>query len=202
MPKQTQKVKQDNRARQWAFIAYPDSAPENWREIIKLECKSGAISPLHDADFNADNTQKKPHWHILIKFEGKKSYSQIKEIADKIHATIPQKVNSLTAYSRYLCHLDNPEKTQYDVEYVETWGDFDFQKEIMSNSDYNAMIQCKIIDLIEANDIREYYHLILMTKETFGNNSEEFKYTTNHTIFFNAFVKSRKFAKLESLQRK
>lgn len=197
MPQKRNNVKQDNRARLWSIIAYPESAPELWREILKKECGKGAISPLHDRDMNEDETQKKPHWHILLCFDGKKSYSQVKAIADKIKGAIPQKVNSLCGYCRYMGHIDNPEKAQYDIKYVEVWGGLDIEKIILSTSDYNAMIECRIIDLIEANDIREYYHLILMTQETFGSNSEEFKYSTNHTFFFNAFLKSRKFVKLE-----
>ena len=74
--------KKDDRARTWTFIVYPESAPQNWRELLD-ECHvSWVESPLHDKDVNPDGTVKKPHWHIILLFDGNKSYEQVKEISD------------------------------------------------------------------------------------------------------------------------
>lgn len=104
----------DERTRNWTFLVYPESAPENWRNIIDNEHIQWVESPLHDKDDNADGEQKKPHWHVLVLFEGKKSYEQVKELTDKFYATIPQKCASAKGLVRYMAHLDNPEKFQYD----------------------------------------------------------------------------------------
>jgi hypothetical protein len=104
----------DERTRNWTFLVYPESAPENWRDILDDEHIQWVESPLHDKDYNADGEQKKPHWHILLLFEGNKSYEQVKELTDKLHATIPQKCASAKGLVRYMAHLDNPEKVQYD----------------------------------------------------------------------------------------
>ena len=34
--------------RNWAFVLYPESAPENWREELQKTGLQCAISPLHD----------------------------------------------------------------------------------------------------------------------------------------------------------
>lgn len=104
----------DDRTRNWTFVAYPESAPEAWRDVLDEEHIQWVESPLHDKDTNADGTPKKPHWHILLLFEGNKSYEQVKELTDKLHATIPQKCASAKGLVRYMAHLDNPEKVQYD----------------------------------------------------------------------------------------
>ena len=42
----------------WLFEFYPDSAPENWREIINGWLVDCLVSPLHDSDVNEDGYQR------------------------------------------------------------------------------------------------------------------------------------------------
>lgn len=51
--------RKDDRGRVWAFELYPDSAPENWREIISGWHVPVVVSPLHEFDLNPDGTTKK-----------------------------------------------------------------------------------------------------------------------------------------------
>lgn len=113
MPKEKKK---DLRSRTWTLVVYPDSAPENWRDILDSTHIAWVESPLHDKDINPDETPKKAHWHIILMFGTMKSYSQVKEVADSLHAPIPQKVQSIKGAVRYLVHTDNPEKHQYSRE--------------------------------------------------------------------------------------
>ena len=63
----------DNRSRTWAFVAYPESMPENWREILDALSVPWACSPLHDKDINETTGEvKKPHRHFVMSFPGKK----------------------------------------------------------------------------------------------------------------------------------
>lgn len=107
-------TKKDVRARVWTMIVYPDSAPKDWRDILDEYHVPWVESPLHDKDKNPDGSEKKPHWHLVLFFEGKKSFSQVSEISKALNAPIPQKVPSPKGMVRYLVHLDNPEKYQYD----------------------------------------------------------------------------------------
>lgn len=83
------KVK-DNRTRNWTFVVYPESAPDNWREIIDEYHTPWIESPLHDKDVNPDGEIKKAHWHVMMMFPTNKSYDQIREITMKLRSPNPQ----------------------------------------------------------------------------------------------------------------
>lgn len=63
----------DTRVRNFATVVYPESAPENWQDILSRHCVPAFISPLHDKDINPTGEPKKPHYHVVLMFEGKKS---------------------------------------------------------------------------------------------------------------------------------
>ena len=94
--------------RNWAFILYLDSAPINWRDILQETGCMFAISPYHDKDINPDNTPKKPHYHIIMCYDGPTSYNVVKRITDSVNATIPQPLEQIRGYYRYFTHTDNP----------------------------------------------------------------------------------------------
>lgn len=121
------KSKTPKRVRNWAFVLYPDSAPENWRNLLGDLHTQIFVSPLHK-DLNPDETEKKPHYHVLLMFEGVKSFEQIEEITTSLNCPVPQVVNSLRGYARYLCHLDNPEKVQYSPEDVVSYCGADYRE--------------------------------------------------------------------------
>lgn len=128
------KSSSDERTRNWTAIVYPDSAPENWREILDDQHIQWAESPLHDLDTNADGELKKAHWHIVLAFEGKKSREQIISILAPLHCPSPQYCHSLTGATRYLVHMDNPEKAQYSVSGIVAHGGFDLAKALEPTS--------------------------------------------------------------------
>lgn len=113
--RKTGKSRGAGRSRAWAAVVYPESAAEGWREILTELHISGFISPLHDSDINPDSTQKKPHYHVLLVWESVKTAQQAAEVWKAIGA-VPEgrPVNSVRGYARYLVHMDNPEKHQYD----------------------------------------------------------------------------------------
>ena len=97
----------------WLFEFYPDSAPENWREIINSWLVDCLVSPLHDSDVNEDGTPKKPHWHGILFFDSVKSFEQVQELVAPLNGPIPIiPKGTKRNCARYLCHLNNPEKHQ------------------------------------------------------------------------------------------
>ena len=84
MAEKKQERKADDRVRNFATVVYPESAPENWQETLAGEFIPSFISPLHDKDINPGGEPKKPHYHVILMFEGKKSMEQVKEITAKI----------------------------------------------------------------------------------------------------------------------
>lgn len=114
------------RNRVWATIVYPESAPENWLTILSDLVVPCFVSPLHDKDLNPTGEPKKAHYHVLFYFEGKKSSAQMQEIVSQIGGVGLEAVKTMRGYSRYLCHLDNPEKHQYNIEEVKQYGGLDY----------------------------------------------------------------------------
>ena len=85
------------------------------------------ISPLHKDDVNPYGEVKKPHYHVIVMFDSVKTLEQFAEFADTFGGVGKEKVNSIRGYARYLCHLDNPEKAQYnpyDVVCIRIWAIF------------------------------------------------------------------------------
>ncbi len=187
MPK-TEKKYKDERSRNWSIIAYPESACENFREILHKHCKKFTISPLHDRDLNEDGTLKKPHWHIVLLFDSKKSYAQIKQISDEIKAAPPQKVISVQAMLDYQCHLNNPEKAQYEISQVYAVG-INYEKEIMGNSEFIKHIRAEIFTMIQNENIKEYADL-LDRLQSVAELDEHFDYACKHTILFRGYLNS------------
>lgn len=118
--------KTDTRYRNFATVVYPESAPENWLEILGDEKIPTFISPLHDKDVNPGGEPKKLHYHVVVMFEGKKSQEQVAELFSSFGGVGVEIVKSIRGYARYLCHMDNPEKAQYDQGQVKCFGGADY----------------------------------------------------------------------------
>lgn len=160
--KSTNRVRtKDGRVRNFATIVYPESAPVNWQELLAKQFIPAFISPLHDKDINPDGEPKKAHYHVMLMFEGKKSPEQVKDIIALFGGVGCEIVNSLRGYSRYLCHLDNPEKYQYSPEDVRNLCGADYIAACSLVIDkYKAireMIEfCKVNNLVCYADLLEY----------------------------------------------
>lgn len=148
--KKYDQTKREVRGEVWALVGYPESLPDDWYSILDELHIQVLISPLHNKDVNADGEVKKPHFHIVLIFESLKSYSQVLEIANKLNCPVPQKQDSKRGIARYLCHLDNPEKAQYEVDDVVTLGGADYRALISMASDKYEVVG-EIIDWLEAN---------------------------------------------------
>lgn len=150
-----------NRFRNWATVVYPESAPENWQQILADQFVPCFISPLHDKDINPTGEPKKPHYHVMLLFDGKKSRDQVMEIFDLIGGVGCERVNSMRGYARYLCHLDNPEKAQYDEGQVRSLCGADYVGAIGLVIDkYKAIGEmidfCKVNGIVSYSDLLEY----------------------------------------------
>lgn len=183
----------NKRARHWTFISYPDSAPENWKEIIKATHIKTAISPLHDKDLNPTGDEKKAHWHIMLEYESLKSYDQVRELSDLINATIPQIVQSPVGMIRYFIHKDNPEKYQYNWEDIIIYNGFDLDKYDSYTEQEIDYIIADITQFIDDNQILEYADLIALVRDKkLGHFDDWYRIVRKNTIFFNSYVTSRR----------
>ena len=149
------------RYRNFATVVYPESAPENWLEILAEQFVPAFVSPLLDLDVNPTGEVKKAHYHVIVMFDGKKSKEQAKEVFDAISGVGCEVVKSIRGYARYLCHLDNPEKTQYSIEDVKSLCGADYSHTIgLAIDKYKAIGEmidyCCEANIISYSDLLEY----------------------------------------------
>lgn len=117
-------------------------------------------SPWHDKDINADGHPKKKHKHILLLFPGKKSYEQIKEITDTLQQPIPQRCHNAKAMVRYMAHLDNPEKAQYNVNEIAAHGGVDIAELLRPSSSERYTLIREMIDYVRSAGVTEFQDLM------------------------------------------
>lgn len=176
------------KGRIWACVAYPESLPTNWIELLQETGLQIAISPLHDKDLNPTGEVKKAHYHIIFNYDGPTTQKHVKDLCDSLNMTIPIKLESLRGMYRYHIHLDNPEKYQYDDRDRILLGGFDPSSvNSLTKTEVYKFIQ-EILDFIEENNILEYRDLIFNLRD-YPNMC---LVACTHTILFNTYIKSKR----------
>lgn len=178
--------------RNWAFVLYPESAPADWREQLQKTGLQCAISPLHDKDMNPDNTPKKPHYHVILTYSGPTSYNVVKALTDGFNQPIPQALEQVRGYYRYLTHKDNPEKAQYDEREVKTINGFNIADFSELTRSEITQIKKTLQALIRQYDIVEYAQLMDFLQDEEMN--VEYEVASNNTLFFDRYIGSRRHA--------
>lgn len=148
------------RTRNYATILYTESAPSNWLDILQDLAIPCFVSPYHDSDLNPTDEQKKPHYHIMLMFDSVKTLEQVKRVVKKFGGIQPKRIDSVRGYARYLCHLDNPEKFQYDIANVRAFGGADYLNTINLVTDKYTAIADMVVYCTE-NNITSYAQLFM-----------------------------------------
>ena len=177
--------------RYWAIVGYPESLPINWISILQDKGLQCCISPLHDKDVNSDNTIKKAHFHIILCFEGPTTFNVVNSICEELNCPIPQPLESVRGYYRYLTHQDNPEKYQYDPRLITTINGFDISNFAELTTSEVLSIKKALVKTIRDNNITEYCDLVnycFYNEDVFGRNVLDV--VCNHTIYFNTYLTS------------
>lgn len=187
----TVEKKKEVKKREWTFVLYPESAPADWRDIIRQRGLIAAASPLHDRDINADGTPKKPHHHIIVVYDGPTTYANVSALSvGELHGTIPKVLDSPRGMYTYFTHEDNPEKAQYRKEDIEHFNNFNITDLCMLKQSEIFEIKKRVISFIDDNDIIEYADLIrcLMLAEL----KDELQVSMESTFFFDKYISSRR----------
>jgi len=165
-PKKISDIKPENpadtkRSRNWNFILYPESAPENWRDIIDETHIEWVESPLHDQDIDPTGENKKPHYHITLLYPSHKAFEQVIELVCRIlNQPIPIKCQSVKGSIRYMVHKDNPDKYQYNWNEIKCHGGADLDVLCSSTHTERLQIQNDILRFIRDNDIIEFRQIV------------------------------------------
>lgn len=176
--------------RNWTFVLYPESAPADWLEKLKLSGLMAAISPLHDKDVNPTGEKKKAHYHVLLVYSGPTTYNAVAKFTASLNATIPQALESVRGMYRYFTHKDNPEKYQYEEGEITTVNGFNIADLVeLTKSEVNE-IKKQVLCLIRSWDVKEYSDLVdlLVDNELVA----EYDVVINNTFFFNTYICSRR----------
>ncbi len=161
-------------------------APDDWMHILDDAHVAAFVSPLHDQDHNPDGKLKKPHYHVMIMFEGVKTQKQADEIFNRIHGVGKEEINSMRGYARYMQHLDNPEKYQYG-EKPRTFGGADYDAVIHLPGDDTKNVK-DMMRYIRANQIKSFAEFCDICA---ANNDEWFGALVHRTAYFiKEYIKS------------
>lgn len=181
--------------RYWTFIMYPESMPKDWEDTLQQTGLQIAISPLHDKDLNQDGEEKKPHYHVVLFFQGPTTYNRVEKITKLVNGTIPKRVISPIGMIRYLTHKDNPEKHQYDEREIKAINGLDIDDIQGMTTSMELELKKAIIQIIRNKQIKEYSTLInyLINEDL----RDMFKIASSNTMFFNSYLKSYKFIDME-----
>ena len=176
--------------RNWAFVLYPESAPENWLEILQQTGLQCAISPLHQYDTEPTGEVKKAHYHIILCYSGPTSFNVVNQLTHSLNQPIPQALEQVRGYYRYFTHKDNPDKYQYDERDIQTVNGFnilDFAD--MTKSEILA-IKFRLTALIKEQGFVEYKDFIDCVMER--GLAEEFDVASGNTLYFNSYIRSNR----------
>lgn len=187
------------RYRDFATVVYPDSAPDDWVDILESFKIQALISPLHDKDLNPTGEQKKPHYHVQIMFEGAKSKDQAIDLFKQIGGVGCEIVNSKRGMARYLTHLDNPEKYRYSEDDVKILGGADYWDIINLPSDKYALIG-DILDFVIENRVSNIIDLFRYVRDM--NLYDWYRVVVDNTFLFGQYCKAVKDRKLEITEGK
>lgn len=177
--------------RNWAFVAYPESLPTNWKEQLQLTGLQVAISPLHDKDKDPTGEPKKPHYHVILCYAGPTSYNVVKALTDSLNCPIPQPLEQVRGYYRYFTHMDNPEKYQYTPDTIETINGFSIMDFVELTKSEVLTAKRKLQSLIRERNILEYSDFMDYLQDS-ENMEQEYDVASNNTYFFEKYISSRR----------
>ena len=145
----------------WDIIVYPESAPEIWRDLIDENHIEWIESPLHDRDVNPSTGElKKAHYHVALLFPGMKTYEQVVEMIKPLNCPIPQRTLSVKGTVRYMAHLDNPEKFQYDPAAIVPHGGVDLAELLRPTASERFVMIREMCEYVRDNQIIEFQDLM------------------------------------------
>jgi len=189
MSKKKSNKKPDDRVRNWTFCVYPQSAPEDWREVLSKHQVPWVESPLHDMDADPNSGEIiKPHWHIALLFSGKKSYEQVKIMTDEVKACFPEPIKEIRGMVRYFAHLDQPKKHRYELSGIKAHNGAKIDNYIKSTTAEKHVVFGEIIDFVIAEKVVHFIDLVEYAK--IHKPHDWYPTICTNTIFVREVVKS------------
>lgn len=150
----------DSRTRNWMIVLYPESAPQNWRDILDDFHIEWVESPLHQFDTDATGEVKKAHYHLLLMFGGVKTYEQVLELIAPLNCPVPQRCHNAKGAVRYMAHLDNPDKFQYSPADIIAHGGVDLSELLRPSASERYSLIREMCEFVKTENITEFQDLM------------------------------------------
>lgn len=184
------------KARAFAFLIYEDSWP-TWETDLKGLHMPAVVSPVHDRDVYEEDDKdlghiagevKKAHRHAILSWGNTTTYKNALATLEPFGVTHVEPVTSYSGYCRYLAHLDDPDKAQYDPADIVTFGGAvpDLSRKL--NSAEVADMRNQILEFIRAAQVTEYADLVYHTLD--NGLFEWTNYVETHTVFLQGVLSS------------
>ncbi len=184
-------LKSDLKKRNWTFVLYDDSSVKDWEEYLISTGVPFAYA-YHDKDITEVGEPKKPHYHLLLCFDGPTTYNTVLEYGKRVGAAndVVQPVGSVRGIVRYFCHKDNPDKYQYEEDVVQCRNGFDPKDYFNLTVSQVKAFKRKVIEFIQDNEITEYANLIDILM--YSDEMDMFDIASQNTFFFTQYIKSKR----------
>lgn len=175
----------NTKARNFAFIIYPESIPSDWEECLSKLGVAMAVSPLHDLDETErkfeDMTDdekilvkagkkiyKKPHYHVLYIA---KNPVTVESIRNKVKRVLGNKsvshieiVDSVEHYFKYLTHESSDaikkNKHKYDKKDLVFINDFDIDRYVTLDEHQKKALKLLLLDIVVEHHLVNIIDLI------------------------------------------
>ncbi|UGQ07096.1 replication protein [Streptococcus anginosus] len=179
------------RSNKWAFLLYKESAPENYLDILEEMQVPYILSPWHDQDVDKKTGELlKAHKHGALFFDSLKSYTQVSELLTE-NLNTPKKVQivlSPKGMLDYFTHAQNPDKTPYNAEDIESGAGFDLDQFLVEQQ--SGRFINEVIDLINDYNFTEFQDLVIYARH---NDPRLLTLIMNRTYFFTKFIESKRY---------
>lgn len=173
------------KARNFTFIIYPESIPDDWQECLEKLGVPMAISPLHDSDEterkfedmtkedqmvirNGGKIYKKAHYHVLyiarnpVTIESVRN--KIKRVLGNQSLSHIEIVDNVESVFLYLTHESSDavkkKKHKYDKADLKLINDFDIDRYIVLDESQKRELKNELLHIIRKNHLVNVIHLL------------------------------------------
>ena len=184
-------LKTDLKKRNWTFVLYSDSCAKDWEEYLTSTGVPFSYA-YHDKDKTEIGEPKKPHYHVLLCFDGPTTYNTMLDHAKRVGVAndVVQPVGSVRGIVRYFCHKDNPDKYQYPEDIIQCRNGFDPSDYFCMTVTQQKALKKRVTVFIQDNDIDEYADLIDILLGS--DEGDMYDIASQNTFYFTQYIKSRR----------
>ncbi len=172
------------KCRCWWYVQLVENLPVNWRDQLRELMIPGAFV-VHDRDveLTEDGIErpKRPHVHFMLEFGSPVLVKTALEVVPESFGILFAKPvgNKVGAY-RYLAHLGQEDKAQYDFDEVEDMAGFKVNISDVCNVDF-----CDVYDLINEMKITNFAMLMSFLVEF---KPEYVPYVSSHVNLVKTYI--------------